>query len=70
MREQPQPPLPNSDRGTPDSFAPGHYEGDYSARDAREVAALFPVLSAEVADRLLDLLLPHVSRPAKRDEAA
>jgi hypothetical protein len=43
---------------------------DYAARDPREIAAHFPIPSAEVADRLVDLLLPrHLVQP-KGHEAA
>lgn len=42
---------------------------DYAARDPSEVAAHFPVPNAEVAARLVDLLLPR--RPGRpKDDAA
>jgi hypothetical protein len=61
---------------TPDthsSSAPPAVESgaqDYAARDPNEVAAHFPVPSAEVAARLVDLLLPRRPVWPKGDEAA
>lgn len=43
---------------------------DYAARDPNEVAAHFPVPSAEVAARLVDLLLPRRPVWPKGDEAS
>lgn len=43
---------------------------DYAARDPNEVAAQFPVPSAEVAARLVDLLLPRRPGRPTGDEAA
>ena len=44
--------------------------GDYAAGNEEEIAAHFPVPSAEVADRLVDLLLPRNLAQRKDDNAA
>lgn len=44
--------------------------GDHAAERAEDVAALFPVPNAEVADRLVSLLLPRESAAPKSTEAA
>ena len=42
----------------------------YAAGTAEEIAAHFPGLSAEVADRLMDLLLPrNLTQPMGEDAA-
>lgn len=43
---------------------------DYAAGNEREIAAHFPVPSAEVADRLVDLLLPREGTQPKGQDAA
>jgi len=43
---------------------------DYAAGTAEEIAAHFPGLSAEVADRLVDLLLPRNLIQPKGEDAA
>ncbi|HSK57195.1 MAG TPA: hypothetical protein VK908_18270 [Jiangellales bacterium] len=43
---------------------------DYSARREEEIAAHFPVPSGDVADRLVDLLLPRECPQPKGEEAA
>jgi len=43
---------------------------DYAAGTAEEIAAQFPGLSAEVADRLVDLLLPRNLIQPKGEDAA
>lgn len=43
---------------------------DYAARDPQEIAAHFPIPSVEVADRLVDLLLPrHLVQPRGHEAA-
>ena len=44
--------------------------GDYATGNEEEIAAHFPVPSAEVADRLVDLLLPRNLTQHKRESAA
>ncbi len=44
--------------------------GDYAARNEAEIAALFPVPSDDVADRLVDLLLPQERTQPKSEAAA
>lgn len=44
--------------------------GDYAAGNEEEIAAHFPVPSAEVAGRLVDLLLPRNLTQPKDDNAA
>jgi hypothetical protein len=43
---------------------------DYAARDPKEIAAHFPIPSAEVADRLVGLLLTRPPAQPKGHEAA
>lgn len=43
---------------------------DYAAGTEEEIAAHFPVPSAEVADRLVDLLIPRNLTQPKDDNAA
>lgn len=43
---------------------------DYAARDPKEVAKHFPIPSAEVAGRLVDLLVPRHPPQPKGNEAA
>lgn len=43
---------------------------DYAAGNEEEIAARFPVLSAEVADRLVDLLLPRNLAQPRGESAA
>ncbi len=43
---------------------------DYAAGDPREVAKHFPVPTAEVADRLVNLLLSRGSAEPRSDDAA
>jgi hypothetical protein len=43
---------------------------DCAARDPKEIAAYFPIPSAELADRLVDLLLPRPLVQPKGHEAA
>ena len=43
---------------------------DYAAGNEEEIAAHFPGLSAEVANRLVDLLLPHRLTQPKGENAA
>lgn len=45
-------------------------ESDFAAWNEKEIAAHFPVPSADVADRLLDLLLPCVDSRASTGEVA
>ena len=69
MEGRPRPRTPSSNANialtTIDSVG-----ADYAARNPKEIAADFPIPSAEVADRLVDLLLPrHLVQP-KGHEAA
>jgi hypothetical protein len=43
---------------------------DCAAQDPKEIAAHFPIPSAELADRLVDLLLPRPLVQPKGHEAA
>lgn len=43
---------------------------DYAADNEEEIAAHFPELSAEVAERLVDLLLPRNLTQPKGEDAA
>lgn len=64
---------PRSPTAATDSRSVPHAEsggGDYAARDAGEIAARFPIPSAELAARLVDLLLPRRPVRPKGDEAA